>query len=93
MVLKTLLASGVSTFFIKGKPAFSNGTKSLSRTPPDFTILCNWFFYAIDNFILVDELFAKNLLSLETCALVNNNLCGKFVSSLDSVPLCIPDLY
>ena len=35
-----------------------------------------------NNFILADEPFAKALRSLETCVLVNNNLCGKLFSSL-----------
>ena len=43
--------------------------------------LCNW---AFDNYILAEELFAKALQSLETCVLVNNNLCGKLFSSLES---------
>ena len=47
---------------------------------PDCLILCNWVF---DNFILADGLLAKALWSLETCILVNNNLCGKLVSSLE----------
>ena len=34
--------------------------------------------------ILADELFAKALQVLEICLLVNNNLCGKLVSSLES---------
>ena len=36
------------------------------------------------NFILHEELFAKVQQSLETCSLVNNNLCGKLFSSLES---------
>ena len=39
------------------------------------TILCNWVF---DNFILVEELFAK------ACVLVNNNLFRKLFLSLES---------
>ena len=54
------------------------------------------FFYA-------DEPFAKALRSFETCVLVNNNLCRKLFSSLESgttfdeifkitsVPFYIPD--
>ena len=34
--------------------------------------------------MLADESFAKALRSLETCVLVNNNLCGKLFSSLES---------
>ena len=32
--IKTLVASGLSTFFIKGNPVFSNGPKSLPKNPP-----------------------------------------------------------
>ena len=39
--IKTLLASGVSTFLIKGNPVFSNGPKSLPRNPLDCSILCS----------------------------------------------------
>ena len=35
-----------------------------------------------NNFILANEPFAKALRRLETCVLVNNNLCGKLLSSL-----------
>ena len=41
--IKTLLANGCSTFFIKGKQVFSNGPRSLPRNPPDYHILCNEF--------------------------------------------------
>ena len=34
-------------------------------------------------FTLADEPFAKALQIFENCALVNNNLCGKLVSSLE----------
>ena len=78
MVLKTLLANGLSTF-IKGKPVFSNDPRSLPRTPSDCTILDSWVF---DNFILADELFTKALWALETCLSVNN-LCQILVSSLE----------
>ena len=44
-------------------------------------MLDSWVF---DNFILADETFAKASRSFETCVSVNNNLCGKLVSSLDS---------
>ena len=33
--------------------------------------------------MLAGALFAKALRSLETCVLVNNNLCGKLYSSLE----------
>ena len=97
--IKKLLASGLSTFFVKGKSVFSNGPRSLPRNLCDCPILCQWVY---NNFILADELFAKALGSIETCVLVNNSLCGKFVSSLElpatfderfkiiSVPFFIP---
>ena len=87
-------------FVINGNPVFSNNPKSLPKKPPNCFILCNWVF---DNFILVDEPFAKALRSLETCVLVNNNVCEKLISSLESsttfdesfkvasVPFWIPD--
>ena len=95
-----LFVNGLSHFFINGNPVFSNDPKSLPKNPPDCLILYNWVF---DNFILADELFAKALRNLETCVLVNNNSCGKLVSSLESpttfdenfkvtsVPFLIPD--
>ena len=39
--IKTLLATGLSKFFIKVNPVFSNGPKSVTRNPPDCPILCN----------------------------------------------------
>ena len=64
------------------------------------TILENWDF---DNFVLAYELFAKALQSLKTCVSVNDDLYGKWVSSLESlitfderfkiisIPFFIPD--
>ena len=86
---KTLLANGLSTFFIKGNPVFSNGCKCLPRNPLDCPNLWDWVF---DNFILTNELFAKTLRSLESCVLVNNNLCGKLNSSLDYQSHLMKDL-
>ena len=37
--VKTLLASGLITFFINGNPAFSNGPRSQPRNTPDCIIL------------------------------------------------------
>ena len=37
--IKRLLANGLSTLFIKGKPDFSNTPKGLPRVLPDCTIL------------------------------------------------------
>ena len=78
---KTLLAFGLSTFPIKGKPVFSNGSKSLPKTSLDCTILYNWVF---ESSILADEPFATALWIFETCVLVNNNFCEKCFSSLES---------
>ena len=60
-----------------------------SRNPPGCAVLENWVF---DNFILAYELFAKVLKSLETCVSVNNNSCGKLVSSLVS-PITLDESY
>ena len=38
--IKALLANGLSTFFINNNPDFSNGTKSLPKSPPNCLILC-----------------------------------------------------
>ena len=45
-------------------------------------------FYAFeffDNFVLVEELFQKALQSFETSVIINNNLCVKLFSSLESL--------
>ena len=68
------------TYFINGNPVFSVGPRSLPRNPLDCIILDNWIF---DNLMSVDKLFAKALRRFTTCLLVNNNLCGKLVSSLE----------
>ena len=39
--IKTVLANGLVTFFIKGNPVFSNGPSHLPRNPPDCIILDN----------------------------------------------------
>ena len=54
--IKTHLASGLSKFFIKGQPVLSNGSKCLSKIPPDYPILCKWF---SRNFVLTDKLVVK----------------------------------
>ena len=43
--------------------------------------LCNQVF---NNFILADKRFSKSLRRFKTYVLVNNNLCGKTFSSLES---------
>ena len=48
--------------------------------PPNCTCLDNRVF---ENFKLANEPFAKVLRIFETCVLVNNNLCGKLISSLE----------
>ena len=45
-----------------------------------YITLDHWVF---ENFILADEPFAKDLRDFETCVLINNNLGGKLVSSLE----------
>ena len=81
LLLLTLSANGLSAFPIKGNPVFNNGHKSPPKNPYDCPIFCIWVF---DNFILADKPFAKVLQSLETCVLVNNNLCRKLFSLLES---------
>ena len=78
--IKTLLADGLSTSIIKGKPVFISGRACLPKNASDYSC-SNWIF---DNFLLAEELFAKTLESLKTCVLVNNNLCGTLLSSLES---------
>ena len=48
--------------------------KACLKIPPDSPILGIFFFFF---FIFADEPFAKDLRILETCVLVNNNLCRK----------------
>ena len=54
-------------------------TPDIPPNPPNCIILDKWVF---ENFILADETFAKALRIFETCVFVNNDLCGKLVSSL-----------
>ena len=82
--VKTLLANDLSTSFVKGNPIFSNGSISQPKNPSDYPILCGW---VVDSFTLAEELLAKALRSFETCVLVNNNLCTKLFSTLES-PTC-----
>ena len=58
--IKTLLASGLRIFIIKGDQVFSNGPKILTKNSSDCHILSNWVFY---NFILAEELSGKVLRS------------------------------
>ena len=80
-VIKTPLGNGLSIFSIKGNPDFSNGSNYLPRNPSHCLILCNWVF---NNFTLVEKLLVKALRRFETCVLVNNDLCEKVFSSLES---------
>ena len=77
---KTLLANGLITIFINGKPLFSNGQRSLPRNPPDCAILDNW---VVDSLILAHKLYENSLRRFATCLWANNDLCGKLVSSLE----------
>ena len=56
--IKTLLANDGSSFFINGKPIFSNESRNLPRNSPDCIILDSWVF---DSLILADKLLAKAL--------------------------------
>ena len=76
--IETLLGNDLSTFFIKGNSVSSNGSRLLTKSPPDCSILDNSVVY---DFILADELF--DLANLEAFVLLNNNLCVKLVSSLE----------
>ena len=76
--INTLLANGWITLFINGNPVLSNEPRSLPRNLPNCTILDNWVF---DSLILTDELCAKALWRFLTCLSVNNNLCGRLVST------------
>ena len=80
--IKTLLANGLITFFVKDNPVFSNGLRSLPRNSPDCIILDKWVFHSL---IPVDELFAKALRRFATCLLGNNNSCGKLVLSSELI--------
>ena len=59
--IKTLLANGLSTFSIKGKPVFRNRSRSLPRNPPNCNILDSW---VLDHFIWAYKLFKMDLPSL-----------------------------
>ena len=80
--IKMVLANGLSSFFINGKPVFSDGPKSLPRSPSDCNILDRWVF---DHFILADELFAKPLRNLETFLSVNNNIMNKILNEQKNI--------
>ena len=82
-------ANVLRTFFIKSKPVFSYGPRSLSKDPPNRTILKRWVFH---NLILADDLFAKVLQSLKTCVLVNDSLSGELISFLEYQSHLIEDL-
>ena len=59
-----LLANGLGTFPIKGKPVFINGPRSLPKNHSNCTILDNTVF---ESFWLADESFTKALWILQTC--------------------------
>ena len=68
--IKTLLANGVSTFFIKGKSVFGNGPESLSRNPSNCIIFYNLM---LTNTKILTFLWNMSII-------VSNDLCGKSVS-------------
>ena len=54
----------------------------ISRIPPPICIILDsWVF---ENFILADESFAKAWRILKTCVSVDDNLCWKLISLLES---------
>ena len=69
----------LSTTFAICIAALSDFLK-IGINPSNCTILNSWDF---ENFILADE-FVKASRILELYVLANNDLCGKFVSSLES---------
>ena len=75
-----LLANGLSTFFIKVKSIFNDGSRSLPRKPPDCTILENWVF---ENFMLDEEVL--NHWSVESWSIFDE----RFI--IASVSFFIPD--
>ena len=81
--IKTLFATGLSRFFINGKPVFIIGPRSLSKNPSDCSVLDSLVF---DSFILVDNFFAKALQNFETY------LCEKLFSSSKS-PITFDDSF
>ena len=86
--INTLLANGVITLFISGNPVFSKGPSNLPKHPPDCIIFDNW---VLGNLVSTDELFEKAFQIPETCLSVNNNSCGKLVSSFES-PIMLGDI-
>ena len=78
--IKKLSANVLSKIFIKCKPVFSDGPKSVLENYPDCPFLCNLVF---DNLILAEELPAKALWRHKACVLVNDNLCEKLFSSTE----------
>ena len=43
--IKKLLVNGLITDFVNGNPVFSNGPRSLPRSPRNCIILDNWVFW------------------------------------------------
>ena len=80
--IKTLLANCLITLFINGNPVFSDGPRSLPRTPPYYIILDIWVF---DNLISVHDLSTKSLQRFAICLLVNDNFWWKFVSQSPTI--------
>ena len=77
--INPLLIKGVSTIFINGNSTFTNGPRSLPRNPSDSIVLDTWVF---DNFMNLNVPFMRTLQRPATCLSVNNELCGKVVSSV-----------
>ena len=77
--IELLLTNGLRTFFIKGKPDFINGRKSLSQNSPDYPVLCNWVF---DDFILAGGAICKSFPKTQNCVLLII-LFGRLYSPLE----------
>lgn len=67
----------MSIFFDSSKPNYINSPRSLPRNPMNCAMLDIW---VLDNLILANQLFTKDLQSLENCLSVNSKLCEKLVS-------------
>ena len=69
----TILAWGLSTFLVNGKPIFNTGPRKLTKNPANWMILdiCGF-----SNFTRIAELFIKPLKRFQTCLSVSNSLGG-----------------
>ena len=68
--IKTVLTSGLITFFNSGNPVFSDGPSNLPKNSPHWIIFEIW---ALESYKSVDILLLNALLSFVFCLFVNNN--------------------